>query len=275
MSSRPETWLKFAERVSDSIAHDHVATVAAGRLARTSGRISRRRAPVRRVRTGAGKAGHARRVFSCHARGRRLVVVLSQVNTSARPARILPRTRFRCASTSIAKKSSTTTTNLLEGLIAIARSERVKQLRRPPRANVDCDQSPGIFRARVFIGFDPISGAYSSRWRNRTWLPDVPGCGFASLDASPATCPTIAAGRWSHAAERVLGSGDPRSKRRHPVAEIAPRSADAVVAAARGTRRAHCPHASRDAHRDEAPMARRSSKRRCWPIGSKSRARTN
>ena len=159
-----------------------------------------------------------------------------------------------------------------DGLIAIALTESIRRTR----------QSRPMARAVINPWNFPVHASLSAsirsamlerapRKRSTSWIPDVPGCGFAMFDGNAAPAAAVAARRRADAPQRASG-GDRSAKRRGGIQSLqdASRPAHAGFATARLSRRAHGPPLCR--RHATTPTARRGSKRKCSPTESKSRA---
>lgn len=195
-AAQPETWLKLAERVSDSIAHDHVATVLL-----------------------ASWPGHAAEYFDDMWRAAAFAPVLGKPVTLEEYFRITREiddwSTFDPAgyeSTPLREPGANAISLGLdehrqeivvshdrsaEALIAIAGGTN-------PGDSTASAMAPMAINAwnfpcGVLVGFDPIRGVNSNSGM-AAWLPDVPGCGFALVDTRTASAPPspLAEGRTLH-----------------------------------------------------------------------------
>ena len=193
--SQPDTWLNFAERLGDTIAHDHVATVLL-----------------------AGWPGQESEYFDDLRRAAQFSPVLGKLVTLEEYFRVSRETddwssffpsEYRCKGTvadaenPISARVRTYRQDVLEvhrrlseGLRAIAAKSIV-----PPDAGDAMDgrtSCPVVlnswnFSCTRYVNADPLefsTGIDSSLARQSFALPDVPGCGFALCEA-PETRATV------------------------------------------------------------------------------------
>ena len=234
-ASRPETWLKLAERIGDSIAHDHVATILLAGWPGAECEYFDDLAPGRAIRPRARQARHARRILSRHPRAGRLDDVQS--------ARVSEPAILRNGANPISSQVDAyrrdvrrRTSNLATGLAAVAGLKLAN------------DGQNGV-RSRWSRSIRGTSRARSSSESIRLNLDNQPAARRRQLDASR-FCPMCraaasrrlqppvghaagGAGRRPNASQRAAGADRQREDGRNSIAAHAPRSQHAGFAAAR------------------------------------------
>jgi alpha-mannosidase len=184
--ARPETWLQFAERVSDTIAHDHVATIL---LAGWPGHGAEYYEDLRRAAAFApvlGRPVTLDEYFSVT----REVEDWSSFDPSEYPAAAID-AGTNAISSRIDKYRRDVAGNhrqLADGLTAISLPGA------SPGATITAGEpvviNPWNFPCTTFVGFDPLGGSDSKTNESR-WMSEVPGCGYAMLDGKPMPAPPL------------------------------------------------------------------------------------
>ena len=205
--------LKLAERIGDTIAHDHVATVL---LAGWPGK--------RRISTTTCAGAAALRPVLG-----KLVTLEEYFRITREPdewttfypseyplalTRCRPRTQFRRVSTTYRQEVvDNARPTLRRGWLQLHRSNVAKQLCRPPITRTDRDQPlESSLRecslASIRLQLAPMSAA-SAADQQPCCLPRCARLRLRDARRKSGDLTTIAACRWPHASQRVLGSGDP------------------------------------------------------------------
>jgi alpha-mannosidase len=198
-SSQPETWLRFAERVGDSISHDHVATVLlagwpgrqcafhqdlhrAARYSPVLGKLVTLEEYFRISRETDEWTTFTPRDYPMQAGMTPAVNPISSRVDAYRRDVAAVHERLTCSLSSIAESIGDTTRESDDGGSSAA-------------------LNPWSFACTRLVGLDPLSapGAHDSGTAHsprRLFLPDVPGCGYAQVgEEFPEGEVTIADGR--------------------------------------------------------------------------------
>ena len=185
--ARPETWLRLAERIGDTIAHDHVATILL-----------------------AGWPGTACEYYDDLRRAARFGPVLGKLVTLEEYFHITrepdewttfhPREYpFRLGSKSDRDPIEACRRQVHEraSLVAAQLAAAAGLTTHAPQPGGDSSSdrcaviNPWNFAFPQFIGFDPLGFEDSDRQQQVVLLPAVPGCGYATL-AAAAMPPSVA-----------------------------------------------------------------------------------
>jgi alpha-mannosidase len=191
--ARPETWLKLAERIGDSIAHDHVATVL---LAGWPGHASEFYDDLRRAAAFGPVLGRPVTLDE-YFRVTREIEDWSAFDPSEYASSPGTDAGANAISSRVDKYRGDVVDNhrqLVDGLTSIA-------LPGVPSGSASAASEPVVinpwnFSCEKFVGFDPLAGPVSQR-NESLWVPAVPGCGYVLLDGKPTSAPPLplAAGR--------------------------------------------------------------------------------